>query len=216
MSVLSDIRTVLQELRRGRADWRQRAVLANYGGTISIGTIAAGIQGGGAGTVIDPEQPEGLIAVQSGYTLVPLRVTVSCQVPLLAADSDRCDILLAYDRTTLWPGTGTFTAQPIIPMNSHAGTTPSLNGVVAASAFTADTITPVLVEIDRSNITGDVQGTPASALWTPLALLHEPATCRFINGPATLFIYWGGTVAVTGYAQADFLSIPTRLLPDFL
>ena len=222
MSVLSDIRNLLRDGPPARSvDWRQRAIVSGYGGHVSIGALSAPITGGGAGTVYDPEQPEGVLSASVNYTLVPLRITVQCQVPLLAADADESEILVAADRLAAWPGTGTRTDEPIYNMFTNGGplaaTGSQVPGVVAASAFTGDTATPTLdMELDRSVITGDVQGTPASALWTPLGLLYEPVVPPFIVGPAAIYIYFGGTVATSGFAQCQFLCIPNRELSALL
>ena len=198
-------------------DWRQRAVLAGYGGHVTIGAQSTPITGGGAGTTIDPEQPEGVISVARGYTLVPLRITVQCHVPLLASDNDTSGILIAADRIAAWPGTGTNTSETVYNMLTNSANANGPVGVTAASAFTADTSTPTLdLELDKTVITGDVQGTPASALWTPLALIYEPLTPPMIVGPAAIYIYWYGTVATTGYAQAQFLCVPNTVLPTLL
>lgn len=209
------------ETRTTSVDWRTRAVAQGYGGHVTIGTLSAPITGGGAGTVYDPEQPEGLVSVDREFTLVPLRVTVQCQVPLLATDTDECEIKLAADVLSAWPVTGTRTDEAIFNMLTTGRTpvagTSEVPGIVAASAFTVDTTTPVLgMDLDGSVITGDVQGTPASALWTPLALLYEPVTPPLIRGPACMYLYWGGTVAVTGFAQIEVLSIPNDVLKALL
>ena len=200
-------------------DWRARLTARKFGGRVTIGTAATQITGGGAGTVIDLEQPEGVVSVRKGYTLIPDRISVQCGVPLLASDTDKSEIYLAADVLSEWPATGTRTDEAIFCTRT-TGHTPvagesEVPGVVAASAFTGDTTTPVLgMDLDRSLITGDVQGTPASALWTPLALLHEPVSPDFIVGPAAMYLYWFGTVATTGYAQIKFFSVPTDLLDE--
>lgn len=222
MSVLSDIRDLLRNGAVSRTvDWRDRAISLGYGGHVSIGAISTPITGGGAGTVLDPEQPEGVISVSKGYTLIPLRITVQCHVPLLATDADEAEILIAADVIAAWPGSGTRTDEAVFNMQTSGGTPPGggseVRGVVAASAFTADTATPTLgMELDRSVITGDVQGTPASALWTPLGLLYEPLHPPRIKGPGAIYLYWGGTVATSGFAQASFLCVPNDVLVGLL
>lgn len=212
MSVLSDIRDLLQ---RGSVDWKDRFVSLGYGGHVVIGSFSTPITGGGAGTILDQDQPEGVISTSAGYTLIPLRITVQCHVPLLASDADECEILVAADTQASYSlGSGTMPPEPVFNMN---GGRQGPAGVMAASAGSGNITNPTLdLELDRSVITGDVQGTPASALWTPLGLLYEPVVPPRIKGPCAIYIYFGGTVAVTGFAQASFLCVPDEILPRLL
>ncbi len=52
------------------ADWRQALIARGYGWHFDVGAFDTGITGGGAGTVIDLDQPEFGISVPSGYTLI--------------------------------------------------------------------------------------------------------------------------------------------------
>jgi len=65
------------------------------------------------------------------------------------------------------------------------------------------------MELARTVLTGDVQGTAANALWGKLDLLYEPLTSPIITGPAMLLVYWGGTVATTGFAQIEWIEYTT-------
>lgn len=81
------------------------------------------------------------------------------------------------------------------------------------SAATADITDPVLgIELARRAVTGDMNGTPANALWGQLDLVYEPMVPGFFVGPAAIYGYWGGTVATPGFAHLDFIAIPSSLI----
>ena len=65
------------------------------------------------------------------------------------------------------------------------------------------------MELARSIVVGDLNGTPANALWGKLACLYEPKYVPTIKGPATLLVYRGGTVATTGYTQVYWIEFPS-------
>jgi hypothetical protein len=210
-----DAQNTLGKLRRFDSalltrDWIEAMIARGYGWHLSIGAFSTPITGGGAGTILDLDQPEGSISVPTGYALLPLRIHVQCQVPLLAADSDEEEILIALDRTAKNAGDGTFTAETLYNMRTDITAGPP---ITATSAYTADVTDPVLdLELARAVIVGDVQGTAANALWTQLACLYEPLHPPLIIGPAAIWIYWGGTVALPGFAQAQVLAFPSALL----
>lgn len=188
-------------------DWRQRAIMAGKGFQVTVGAFSTPITGGGAGTVLDQDQPELVLSVPSGYMLVPLRISVQCQVPLLATDADEAEILVAVDRAAASNASGsTGTAETVFNLRTDL-TTGSM--VTAVSANTSNITNPTLgIELARAVVTGDVQGTAATALWTPLDLVYEPSNPPFIVGPAALYLYWGGTVATTGFAQVTWVELP--------
>ena len=192
-------------------DWRQAMIARGYGGQVTVGAISTGITGGGAGTVIDIEQPELLISVASGTTLVPLRLHAEVNIGLQTTDSHVNEILFGVDRGVAWDGTGTFTSETVFNLRSDMA---GLTGVTAASAFTADpTIIPVVTwDLARKEALTDVQGIAATVLVTVFDLVYEPINPPFIVGPAMVLGYAGGSIAVTAYMQAYFLAFPTALL----
>ena len=206
--VAADIRSLLGGLLA--ADWRQALIARGNGWHVDVGAFSTPITGGGAGTILDLDQPEFGISVPSGYTLVPLRMHIACQTPLIAADSDESEILLAVDRAAAWAGDGTVTTET--PSNMRTNST----GACPASVFsaaTADITDPVLgIELAHAVKVGDVQGTAANALWGDLALVYEPLHPPFLVGPCAVYGYFGGTVATTGFANLDFLVIASSLI----
>ena len=59
---------------------------------------------------------------------------------------------------------------------------------------------------------GDVQGVAANTTWTDLMANYEPLRPPLVVGPAGFYLYWGGTVATSGFAAVEFLAIPSSLL----
>lgn len=190
-------------------DWKQRRIAEGRGFIVNVGAFSSPITGGGAGTILDLDQPEFVINVESGKVLVPLRFFVQTQAPLLAADADESEIMIAVDRTAKWAGDGTFTAETAF--NMRTDNIKSYTGSVG-SAFTADMLMTtgadaVLgIELARTVVTADSQ-TAAGVLWTKNELLYEPGTPPFIVGPAAVIGYWGGTVATPGFAELMFLEL---------
>lgn len=192
-------------------DWKQRRIAEGKGFIVNVGAFSTPITGGGAGTIIDLDQPECIINVESGKILVPVRFHIQTQQPLLATDADEVEILIAVDKAAKWAGDGTFTTET--PINMNTGKTTAYSGSVG-SAFTADMLATtgadaVLgLELARSVNVGDVNGTPGFAAFnTKHELLYEPAVAPFIAGPAAVYVYWGGTVATPGFAQLAFIEL---------
>lgn len=187
------------------ADWKQRYIMAGRGYHVTVGAFSTGIVGGGDGTIIDLDQPEAGVAIPNGTAIIPIRVSVQCHVPLLATDADEAEILVAVDRATALAFDGTWaTAETIFNLRTD---NPNASNCTSKSACTADTTDPVLgIELARKVVTGDVNGTPGfAAFWTDLNMVYEPLTPPIIMGPASLIVYWGGTVAVTGFAQIQWI-----------
>lgn len=193
--------------------WQQAYVNAGLGRHVTVGAKTTPIQGGGAGTVYDDDQPEFIISVPSGTAIMPLRFHIQCQVPLLAADSEEAEMLIAVDRTQAWDAVGTSTTEVAFNMRTDIA---SASACTIASAVTGNmTAAPTLgLELARAVLLGDFQGTPANAMWTPFDLLYEPSPAApIIHGPAMVVGYWGGTVAVTGFAQLQWIEFSSTYDP---
>jgi hypothetical protein len=190
-------------------DFIQNYVNMGHGFHVSIGAFSTPITGGGAGTIFDQDQPEGIISVPSGTAILPFRIGVHCQVPLLATDADESEILIAVDKDTAWAGDGTVTTETAFNLRMNHTRT---SGCSVASAATANITNPTLdIELARRVITGDVQGTAATALWTPLDLEYQPRVVPVLFGPCALYVYWGGTVATPGFADIQFLEFTSDM-----
>lgn len=201
-----DLRALLGGLLS--ADWRQALIARGFGWGVTVGALSTPIVGGGAGTVLDAEQPELAIAVPSGYTMIPLRCAVEIELGIQTTDSHVTEILIAADRTQL-PTAGTSTLE--VPANMRSdlvGACP----LTARSAYTADGVTPVLDELDRAQALTDVQGVAATVNLYQLKTVYEPVCPPLIVGPAGFYVYFGGDIAASGFIQAHFLAVPSNLL----
>ncbi len=183
---------------------------------VTVGAFSTGIVGGGNGTVLDAQQPELAIAVPSGTTIRPVRFSVQVQVGLFAADNDESEALISVDSKGLWTGDGTFTIQN--PSNMR---TSNLVGSACrvGSAFTVNmTTTPVAgaaaapvrdIDLARAVETSDIFSTGTGILIKRLDLLYEPRHPPYIVGPATVLVYYGGTIAtIGGFIQAAWVEGP--------
>jgi len=188
-------------------DWKQWAIKDGRGFHVDVGAFSTPIVGGGNGTVIDLDQPEASISVPTNTSIMPIRVSVQCQPPLIVADNDEIEILVAADIASANAGDGTATSETALQMKvGHSRT--SL--CTCRSAYTGDTTDPVLgMELARMVKKADVQGTAANALWGDLSLLYAPNPSPILDGPCCLYVYWGGTVAVSGFAQIEWLEFAT-------
>ena len=189
-------------------DWKMDAIAGGRGFHVTVGAFSTPITGGGNGTVLVATEPEFIVSVPDGTTLIPLRVSVQCQVPIIAADSNESEILLTWGLGVAWDATGTSTEETIYNMK-YGHTATSLCS--CESAFTAAiTLEPVNeIELGRAVLIADLGGTPASQAWGQLGLLYEPTSPPFITGPSMMAGFWGGTVATTGFAQIEWLEFPS-------
>ena len=115
------------------------AIMEGRGYHITIGAFSTGITGGGAGTILDQDQPEGIISVPSGTSIRPVRISVQCHVPLLATDADEAEILVAVDRAAAWAADGTVTTETAFNLRTD---NPRTTNCSAASAATANITNP--------------------------------------------------------------------------
>lgn len=204
-----ELKSLFQSL--ATSDWVQAFIARGYGWGIEVGNFDTGITGGGAGTVIDLDQPEFCVSVPTGYTLVPFDVKIVARPGLQTTDSHVTDVLLAVDRTAAWAGDGTVTTETPVNLRTN-----SVSGCPATcfSAATADITDPVLgaISLDRRSLLTDVQGTAATVNLMELKLDYQPLRPPFLIGPCAMYGYWGGSIAVVGFAQVNFLVIPSSLV----
>lgn len=191
------------------APWYQALVLEGRGYHFDVGSFSTPITGGGAGTVLDLDQPEAVLSIPSGTSIIPLRIAVQCQPPLSVTDNDEIEILIAVDRTAAAVNDGTKTAETIFNLRTD---NPSSSLCTATSAYTADVTDPTLgIELARKVKVADIQGTAATVVVSDLELVYpQPGqVAPVIVGPASLWIYWGGTVATSGFAQIEWAEFDT-------
>ena len=189
-------------------------IAAGHGYHVSIGAFTTPIVGGGAVTVIDQDRPEGILSIGANIAMIPVRISVDCEVGLIAADSEVDEILIAVDR--LLPAEGLniagITLEAAFNMRTDLGSAQGGGPVSAYSAVTANITNPTLgLELARKQNFRDVQGVATTVLGTQFGLVYEPKHPPIIMGNKTgaaLYIYWGGTVAVSGFAQAHVVAFP--------
>jgi hypothetical protein len=186
--------------------WKQARVFAGEAYHVSVGAVTTPITGGGAGTVYDTDQPEFVVSVPSGRAIMPIRIHIQMQQPLLATDADESEALIAVDRLSAGSA-GTSTLEVAFNMRTD---NPAASGCTVWSAYTGNmTAEPTLgIELARSVTVGDVQSAVGVAI-TKHELLYEPETSPLIVGPASLIGYWGGTVATPGFAEIQWVEFAT-------
>jgi hypothetical protein len=190
-------------------DWKMDAIRGGHGYHVDVGAFSTPITGGGTGaTGIDQDQPEAIISVPDGTVIMPIRVSVVCQTPLIASDSDESEILVAADVAAAAAGaTGISGATAETAVNMHTGSS-NTSACSCYSASKANWTNPTLgMELGHAVKVGDVQGTAATALWGDLSLLYEPQSPPILTGPCALYVYWGGTVATSGFAQIEWIEL---------
>jgi hypothetical protein len=191
------------------------AIARGMGRIVTVGGFSSGIVGGGAGTVLDLDQPELVIGVPAGYCIKPVRLSCQLQTGLIAADNDENEILFAVDSLGLWSGDGTFTGEE--PSNMRTDLKKG-SACRVGSAFTADMTTtpsgaaaadPVLdIELARHVSHIDVS-TAVGVNYKIDDLLYEPKYGPLLVGPCSLLVYFGGTVAnIGGFVQAAWIEGP--------
>lgn len=192
------------------ADWRTALISRGYGWNVTVGTLSTGITGGGAGTTIALAKPEFGLSVPTGYCLIPLDFRIQARIGLQTTDSHTSEILIAVDRAAAWAGDGTVTSET--PLNLRTNTTGTCP-LTCFSAATANITSPTLsFELARKEALTDVQGTAATVNVYQFDLLYEPKNPPLIIGPACVYGYWGGSIAVVGFAQLNFLAIASTLV----
>ncbi len=189
-------------------------IASGKGHHVTIGALTTPIVGGGAGTTLLIDQPQGLINIGSNLACIPVRIAVQCEVGIVSADSEVSEILVAVDVAKSADGLNVTTAVNEAVFNMRTDLGSSLAGEVSAwSAITAGITAPVLaMELARAQSLanfGDATGMSNDQL----SLLYEPKHPPIIIGNAglgaTLYLGWGGTVAVSGFAQAQIVVFPS-------
>jgi len=190
---------------KSRLPWKQLAVADAKGFHTEVGAFVTGIVGGGAVTIPDQDRPELVVSVPAGLMIFPIRIQFSAVIPNIAADADYEMALVAVDVTGAWDATGTATTET--PTNMKNGGAAS--GCTVRSAFTANMTNPTLSkELYKGMMTAELI-TGVGSLWTPSLPVYEPEIPHQIVGPAMLICYFGGSVATTGYINADWLEFET-------
>ncbi len=201
----------LRALRDGsviKSDWMQAAIMGGYGYMVSDGAIVTGQTGGGQGTTMDISEPEVAIGIPNGYCIMPIRIQVGIEPGAYNAENDETEILIAADQDTILSNLGNTTADTlsVFNMNTRCGLTSACSAFGGYSTSLTD---PTLdLELAHWASTADTDGAPATIVTHMCNLLYEPEHPIILNGPAALFVYFGGTVATTGYTSIQWLEFP--------
>ena len=137
---------------------------------------------------------------------------------IVGADSEVSEILVAVDRAKSADGLNVTTAvnEKVFNMRTDLGGAEA-GEISAWSAITAAITAPVLhIELDRAQSLGNF-GTAVGMSNDQLSLLYEPKHPPHIVGSiagSTLLLYWGGTVAASGFAQAQVVVFPAAWVRD--
>ena len=178
--------------------WKQALVLEGRCFTVQVGALVTGIASG-SGTVPELAEPEFIISVPTGAAIIPLRIRATCHPADAVSAHDKMNIIFGWDRGKAYDGTGTHVTE--IAYNLR-GDNPKATVCTCTSAHTDDiTSIPVMLsELARKDIQFDLT-TSGAAYADQFELTYEPEAAPVLVGPAMLVGMWGGTAALTGYAQ---------------
>ena len=205
----------------------EELIAHGYGRSMTVGGFSTGIVGGGAGTILDLDQPEFIVSVPPGLCIRPIYVEIVVQPGVTTADSDETEALLAVDslsymRVAPTPTGASVTQTDETPTNMRTDLAQG-SQCRCASAFVVDMETvnaqgtsadPVLdMELARNLELTDFNASAVSIAFHVVRLVYQPKFPPFLVGPCTLLGYWGGTIAtVGGYAIVQWVEGPTALL----
>jgi len=191
------------------ADWRYKLVAAGKVYRMSIGTISGGtdvVLVGDATSGIDLDQPEGVIAVDSGYYLIPIELEISGDSDT-DAENDDVQVLLTADRATAVPTGTTATAETPDNLLDGGAAFPGR----AYSLVTSDITDPVHSDVLFYRFTGALG---ADSLHnTDFYFQKTWDYPNFIAGPCSLLLYAAGEVAFTFMGSLVFACIPSTWAP---
>jgi hypothetical protein len=190
------------------AGWKTELVLAGYAYNVTVGTIVAGgdvslVTGGGAGTVIDTDQPELAIGTPTGYFHIPLSFRATIQADH-DADADEGNIVLFADQTQTVPTSATATAATITPLLDGGQTSVSTGWHTVTGDITDPVCTQLLGYATNVAAQIDASATAISAL----RLDYVPGHPVLLKGPCSVVAAWGGTAAVTGACTYCWAEVP--------
>ena len=179
----------------------------------SVGSLSTPVTGGGAGTVLDADQPEAIIDVPDGQVLRLISVRVDVQVGVSTADADETEIVLAIDRTAISGVTAT-NGVVEIPIGGRTSVA-SGSAMQFVSAVTTNLAGAPTLSVELAHpVIHAVVGDATSYAHPRLELDYEPSVPDYVVGPATVVLYFGGTIAALGFAHfkwAEFTKLELGL-----
>ena len=187
------------------ASFLQSMILEGKGYMTFEGVLSTPAVGGGVAAVVDADRPNLTLGVPDGTSIFLFRVTGQALTPLLATDADESEMVLGVHVGTKITVAA---ATALVPRNLRTGL--GQGSVIDAEKTHSTNIatSPTLeLELAHAIAVGDMNGTPANALWGFLEMNYEPAVVPVVKGPSTVIFYRGGTVATTGFTQAFWIEI---------
>jgi hypothetical protein len=207
------VERLVRALRDGTlvtAQWIDALILEGLGFVSFEGAFSTPAVGGGAAAIIDIDRPNVTVGIPDGTTILPFRVHGQGLTPLLATDADESEILFGVHVGTKITVVAATEVKPrSLKTGLQQGSVCDFQITHTTNISTAPTVD---IELARAIVVGDLNGTPANALWGHLECLYEPKHIPYIKGPSTLLVYRGGTVATTGFTQVYWIELPTSLL----
>lgn len=183
-------------------DWRQAAIMGGYGFTAITGAFSTGKVGGGATSIMILDQPEFLLSIPNGYSIMPMRISIQVQAGSVTT-IEEVELLIGVDQDQAWDATATSSVTYAYNLNTNSARS---SACTVRQAFTSSiTSAPVHdLELARKVIEHSVLAVGQTAMI--LDLVYEPKTLPIINGPAMLTCHWGGDNAtVGGFCQVEWL-----------
>ena len=193
-------------------NWKQNLLLAGrcfgvHSGTLSAGADVALITGGGAGTVIDSDQPELAVGIPAGYYMIPLEFHASLQVDV-DLDAEVANVLLFADRTAQIPAPVIASSVLFTPYNLLDGGPESI--ARAQGTVSTDITDPVMDELLMFETLREADVTAAGSVIAKLSAHYEPQIPSILKGPCSVIGCWGGTAAAAAMARFVWAEIPAN------
>ncbi len=183
--------------------WKEALVLEGRVHQITVGAVAAGIVGGGNGTVIDQNQPEFGVSVPNGTALILLEAWIAFGTDLNAA-GEVAQAMIWADTAAAWAADGTTTAETPANLISDGGVS---TVATAFSAATVDITAPT--ESRLLAVAGWGASGPTTGGGPGSYTLHYVADVpEILKGPCAIYGYWGATGAATGWASVKWAEVP--------
>jgi len=205
------------------ADWKLQLIAAGLAWGVHVGSLTASaaeipVVGGGAGTVIDSAQPELIIGVDAGYTLIPMEAHVSIYAHPVD-DKGINSILLFADRTSAPQVAPSASSTAATPYNLLDGST-SFPGR-ARQAISGDlTVAPIMDELldyvavqSAYTLVAASGGSAAATLGVKMD--YMPQAPSLVRGPCQVVLCYGATNAsgASGMGVIKVAVVPNSYFP---
>ena len=198
-----------------------KMIADGYGRGVNVGAFSTPV---GGGTILDLDQPHLAVGIPAGFCLRPIYLSSALFAGISTADADETELLVSVDSLGLWTGDGTSTAENVSNLNSrydkgsacrvgsafsgNMTTTPRNGGTAAA---------PVLdLELFHFAEVADQAGTAANVFYRLRNPVYAPEYPVWLEGPCSLFVHIGGTVAVTGLTVVHWVEAPIAVMREYM